>query len=158
MTFNNDGIKTTKYQLFEVPVPAAAAAGQRIYIGDQPQLRSQSGQMVIIQGIETFSAQALTKSPFSVNVTATPADIRNAILVINVGGFEDLQGIPLAVLNRVFADTGATFAPYVDDQFLLNNLYRVDWTKSYVQLNAAPSGAIAYLFGVRYAMDITRIN
>jgi hypothetical protein len=143
-------ILTTKYQLFEVPIAATAAAGQRIYIGDLPQLRSQSGTMVHIQSIETFSAQALTKSPFSVLTTALPADIRNAILVLNVGGYEDLQGIPLARLNSVYADTGATFAPYVNDQFFLNDLYKVDWTKSYVQLNAAPSGAIAYLFGVRY--------
>jgi hypothetical protein len=154
----NSFISTTKYQLFEVPVPATAAAGQRIYIGDQPQLRSQSGQQVTIQGIETFSNQALTRSPFSVNVAPTAADIRNAILVINVAGFEDLQGIPLAVLNRIFAEAGANFVPFADEQFLLNNLIRVDWTKSYVQLNAAPSGAIAYLFGVRYATDLTRIN
>jgi hypothetical protein len=140
--------KSTKYQLFELAVPAAAAAGQRIYIGDQPQLRSQSGQMVIIESIETFSNVALARSPFSVLTTALNVDIANAILVINVGGFEDLQGVPLALLNRV---QGAALPNvFCQDLFTTDNLYRVDWTKSYVQLNGAPSGAIAYLFGVRY--------
>lgn len=140
--------KSTKFQLFEVAIPAAAAAGQRIYIGDQPQLRSQSGQMVMIESIETFSNVALARSPFSTLTTALNADLLNAILVLNVGGFEDLQGIPFALLNRV---QGAV-APNVfcQDLFELNDLYRVDWTKSYIQLNAAPSGAIAYLLGVRY--------
>jgi len=143
-----EDIKSTKYQLFEVPIPAAAAAGQRIYIGDQPQLRSQSGQMVMIESIETFSNIALARSPFSVLTTALNVDIQNAVLVLNVAGYEDIQGVPLAVLNRI---QGAV-APNVfcQDLFTLNDLYRVDWTKSYIQLNGAPSGAIAYLFGVRY--------
>ena len=143
-----EDIKSTKFQLFEVPIPAAAAAGQRIYIGDQPQLRSQSGQMVMIESIETFSNIALARSPFSVLTTALNVDIQNAVLVLNVAGYEDIQGVPLAVLNRI---QGAV-APNVfcQDLFTLNDLYRVDWTKSYIQLNGAPSGAIAYLFGVRY--------
>lgn len=140
--------KSTKYQLFELAVPATAAAGQRIYIGDQPQLRSQSGQMVIIESIETFSNVALARSPFSVLTTALNADLTNAILVINVAGFEDLQGVPLALLNRV--QGAAVPSVFCQDLFTTDNLYRVDWTKSYIQLNAAPSGAIAYLFGVRY--------
>lgn len=143
-----EDLKTTKYQLFEVPIPAAAAAGQRIYIGDQPQLRSQSGQMVMIESIETFNNNAIARSPFSTLTTAINADITNAILVLNIGGFEDIQGVPLAVLNRIQIPLVAN--AFNDDLFTLNDLYRVDWTKSYVQLNGAPSGAIAYLFGVRY--------
>jgi hypothetical protein len=140
--------KSTKYQLFELAVPATAQPGQRIYIGDQPQLRSQSGQMVIIESIETFSVNALARSPFSVLTTALIADLQNAILVLNVGGFEDLQGVPLVLLNRI--QTNLIANVFCQDLFTTDNLYRVDWTKSYIQLNAAPSGAIAYLFGVRY--------
>lgn len=151
-----DEIKTTKYQLFEVPVPATATAGQRIYIGDQPQLRSQSGQAVYIQSIETFTTSAQAKSPFSALTTALPADLINAILVINVGGYEDLQGIPLVLLNRIQnATPGQSFC---QDLFGISDLYKVDWTKSYIQLNAAPSGAIAYLFGVRYKTVLGNIS
>jgi len=146
----NSNVKTTKYQLVELQVPAAATAGQRIYFQDQPQLRSQSGRMTLIESVETFSDGALALSPFSSLPTATPADITNGILVLNIAGYEDLQGVPLAVLNRVIPDAAA-YAPGVYDLFLTNDLYRVDWTKSYVQLQAAPSGNIAYLFGVRYA-------
>lgn len=149
-----NNVKTTKYQSFELVCPAAAAAGTRLYIGDQPQLRSQSGTMVIVESIETFSRAALAISPYSVNPLPLPADIANGVLVLNIAGYEDLQGIPLAVLNRVYSDTGAGFAPFVQDQFLLNDLYKVDWTKSYVQLQAAPTGLISYLFGVRYKTAI----
>lgn len=149
-----DEIKTTKYQLFELPVPATATAGQRIYIGDQPQLRSQSGQAVYIQSIETFTTNALTKSPFSALTTALNADLINAILVLNVGGYEDLQGVPLVLLNRV-QSAGVSFC---QDLFGISDLYKVDWTKSYIQLNAAPSGAIAYLFGVRYKTVLGNIS
>ncbi len=149
----NYNIKTTKYQLVELQVPAAAAAGQRIFFQDQPQLRSQSGTQIFIESVETFAAGALAISPFSALPVAVAADITNGILVLNIAGYEDLQGVPLAALNRVVPDAAA-YVPGVQDLFLLNDLYRVDWTKSYVQLQAAPSGNIAYLFGVRYRTTI----
>lgn len=141
--------KTTKYQLVELQVPATAVAGSRIYFQDQPQLRSQSGTAVYIESIETFADRALTASPFSPNTTATAADLTNGILVLNVKGYEDLQGIPLAVLNRVIPDQN-NYAPAAWSLFELNDLYQVDWTKSYVQMVGAISGAVSYLFGVRY--------
>lgn len=149
----NNNIKTTKYQLVELQVPAAATAGQRIFFQDQPQLRSQSGTQVFIESIETFGRVALALSPFSALPVAVAADIANAILVLNIAGYEDLQGVPLAVLNRVNPNA-AIYQASVQELFLLNDLYRVDWTKSYVQLQAAPSGNIAYLFGVRYRTTI----
>lgn len=141
--------KTTKFQLVELQVPATAVAGSRIYFQDQPQLRSQSGTAVYIESIETYAAGALAASPFSPNTTAVAADITNAILVLNVGGYEDLQGIPLAVLNRIIPDA-AGYAPAVWSLFETNDLYKVDWTKSYVQMVGAISGAVSFLFGVRY--------
>ena len=148
----NQNVKTTKYQLVELQVPAAAGAGSRIYFQDQPQLRSQSGQMVTIESIETIADNGLALSPLSTLAVATAADIQNGVLVLNVGGYEDLQYIPLAVINRVLTDPAA-YVPGVFDLFLLNDIYKLDWTKSYVQLQAAPSGNIAYLFGVRYSTN-----
>lgn len=147
--------KTTKYQLVELQIPAAGAAGQRFYFQDQPQLRSQSGRMIIIESIETFSDQAVPQSPLSNNPGPTVAQLTSAFLVLNIAGYEDLQLIPMAALNRVYADTGAGFVPFVHDLFTLADLYRVDWTKSYVQLAAAAGTAFAFLFGVRYRDNIT---
>lgn len=141
-------VKTTKYQLVELQIPIAAA-GQRIYFQDQPQLRSQSGTMIFIQSIEVFSENAAPFSWLSNNIGAGAAEIQNGLLVLNVGGYEDIQGIPLAVLNRVIGDPAA-YIPSVYDLFLFNDLYKVDWTKSYVQLAAANAAAFSYLFGVRY--------
>lgn len=145
--------KTTKYQLVELQVSAAATAGQRIFFQDQPQLRSQSGTMVFIESIETFADTALSASPLGSRVVAAPADIQAGVLVLNVAGYEDLQFIPLAALNRVIPNA-ASYAPAVWNLFETNDLYKVDWTKSYVQLVAAPSGDISYLFGVRYRTAI----
>lgn len=151
-------LKTTKYQLVDLAVPANAAAGQRVYFQDQPQLRSQEGRTVIIESIETFSNQAVTLSFLSNNPVSTPAGILNAMLVLNVGGFENLQGVPLAALNRVYADTGAGFVPYVNSTFQLADLYRVDWSKSYVQLTAGTGALYSYLFGVRYRDNVQDAN
>jgi len=134
----------------ELQIPAAAVAGNRIYFQDQPILRSQSGTIVRIQTIEAFSAQALTLSPLSGVAVATAAALRNAVLVLNVGGYEDLQGIPLAALNHVYAENGANFVPFVHEIFTLDDLYKIDWTKSYVQLTAGTGALYAYVFGVRY--------
>lgn len=143
--------KCRKYQLVENIIPATAASAGRFFFTDQPQLRSQTDQVVYIDAIETFSAQACTTSPLSNAAVAPVAAIRNAFLVLNVGGYEDLQYIPLAALNRVHADTGAVFAPFVRDLFGLDSLIKVDWSKSYVQLPAAPAAPpFAYLFGVYY--------
>lgn len=146
--------KTTKYQLVELQIPATAAAGQRFYFQDQPQLRSQSGNQIYIESIETFSVGAQTLSPLSGLAVATAAAILNATLVLNVGGYEDIQGVPLAALNRITPDAAA-YVPAVYDLFLLADLYRVDWTKSYCQLTAGTGAAYAYLFGVRYKNVIT---
>lgn len=153
-----NNVKTTKYQLVELQIPATAAAGQRFYFQDQPQLRSQSGTTVYIDSIETFSDQAQTLSPLSNLPVAPAAAILNATLVLNIFGYEDLQGIPLAVLNRVAADTAAAFVPWVYDLFELDSLDKVDWTKSYVQLTAGTGAAYAYLFGVRYRNTRTGAN
>lgn len=142
--------KTTKYQLLELQIPIAGA-GQRIYFQDQPQLRSQSGTTVFIESIETFGITALALSPFSANTVATLADIINGVLVLNVGGYEDIQAVPLALLNRV--NDHATI-PFSWDLFTLNDLYKVDWTKSYVQIQAANAAAFSYIFGVRYRTTV----
>lgn len=144
--------KTKKFQFVELVKPAAiTSAGARIFFQDQPQLRSQQGQTIYIKSIETFSVLSVPVSFTTSNPVATQAAILNAGLVLNVAGYEDLQLIPLSILNRVVSDIGAASIPYVWEKFLFKDLHKVDWTKSYLQFAQAPAGTLfSYVFGVHY--------
>jgi len=113
--------------------------------------------MIFIQSIEVFASNAAPQSWLSNNTGAGAVEIENGLLVLNVGGYEDIQGLPLAVLNRVQSDPAA-YIPSVYDLFLFNDLYKVDWTKSYVQLAVANAAPYSYLFGVRYRDNRENIN
>jgi hypothetical protein len=142
-------LAATRYQAVEVIVNSASAG--RFNFTDQPNLRTDNEQTVVIDAIEIFSNRALTTSPLSNTAIAPTAMFLLGTLVLNVDGYETLQNIPLHSLNRVYADTGATFVPYVTDLFRLNELTRVDWTKSYVQMSGAPAGTpFSFYFGVYY--------
>lgn len=141
--------------MVELIVGAAVTAMNPIYFQNQPQLQSVQGdKQVWIQAIETYSNQAVLSSPLTAgNAVATPRDIKNGVLVINVAGTDQYRYMPLAILNRVLPDntTAANFVPSVYDLFLFADLYKVDWTKSYVQVTTTPSALpFSYLFGVYY--------
>jgi hypothetical protein len=154
--------RTKRFQLVELIVTATIVGNnQNVYFQNQPQLQSVLGDRTIyIKKIETYTNKALALSPLtSGNGVATPADIINGVLTLCVKGEEQLRQIPLADLNRVFADTGAAFAPFVWEGFYVKNLYEVDWTKSYVTLVATPAAApFSYLFGVHYDYEPDAID
>lgn len=140
---------TKRYQLIELQVPAAGiGAGGRLYFQDQPQLRTQINQLVHIKAIDTFTNDSVTLSPSGIAV-APLAALKNAFLVLNVSGTEELQYIPLVSLNRNAVVSGTV--PFVVDQFMLENVFNIDWTKSYLQFGAAQTGPISFLFGVNYS-------
>jgi hypothetical protein len=148
--------KTTKFQLVELIIPATVtAAMQTTYFQQQPQLQSISGDRpVYIQAIETYTDGQLKGSPVtSGNAVAAPGDIENAVLVLNIAGTLDFNQVPLVDLMRLQNDTGAAFVPFSRQLFLLNNIYAVDWTKSYVQTILAPitEPPFSYIFGVHYS-------
>lgn len=138
-----------KTELVELQVQAAQAqAGARIYFQDQAQLRTQDGQTIWLQSIETWCADAIPASFLSTNPVAPIADLQNAAIVFNIGGHEDIHLVPLVSLNR----TVTASAPHVRDLTPMDFLYKVDWSKSYVQLAAiGTQTAFSYLFQVRYA-------
>jgi len=145
-------LRTAKFTLVEVVIAATVTApNSRIYIGNQPQLQTiDSQQTIFIKALETYSNEQLTKSPLTTlaNV-ATPAAIKNATLTIVVKGTEELQFIPLADMVRNIAGNGT--APAVWQPFLLDNLYNIDWSKSFIQVNEAPAATpFSYLIGVHY--------
>lgn len=143
--------KASKTVLVEVIVPATVVSPGRVMFTDQPFLRTDNEKTVVIDAIELISDQALTTSPISTQPVATAAEIINGVLTLNVDGFEDYQSVPLATLNRIQADTGAGFVPYVNDLFALNEPKKIAWQKSYIQLVAAPvAPPFSYLFQVYY--------
>lgn len=140
------------FQLVELVVNAVGINLQ-VYFQQQPQLQSTTGsQNVWIKGIEVFSSAALPFSPITTaNPVATPADITNATLTIVESGTENKKQIPLARLNRSYAQA-PTFVPYPPPLFRFKNLYTVDWTKCYLTMvQASTTGTpFSYLFGVYY--------
>lgn len=142
-------MKAKRFQLIELIKPATqVAAGSRLYFQDQPQLKSFDNQKVTVLALEVFDSAVMPVSPSGNNV-ATSAQNANAVLVINCGGAEDLQFIPMLRLMPVQGTGVAVAAPYL--LFEVANLVNVDWTKSYIQFcGAAPAAQISFMIGVHY--------
>lgn len=148
-------------QLIELIIPATAGANSTIYFQNQPQLQSVVGdKKIFIEAIEVFSSLSISGSPLtSGSPAATPAQLLNGTLVLNVAGTLQFQFLPLNALNRMWVDPSTAGAAdnnvHAKDLFMFESLYQVDWTKSYVQLINAPAGApYSYLFNVYYRWDI----
>lgn len=149
-------IKTPNFQIVELVIPTTiVGANNSIYFQQQPQLQSTDGhQIVYIKAIETYSDQAVTNSPITTNNPVASADnIKNAVLVLNLGGTLRYQMIPLASMNRILQSPGAA-CPGVIDLFMLRNAFNVDWTKSYVTCVQQPiNPPFSFLFGVHYSYE-----
>lgn len=139
-----------RYDLIEVAV-AANAGAITIPILDQPDLRDDTTQDIIITGLETFPSEVLPATA-DANAVATLAQLKNSFLVLYIDGEESVYRVPMIRLLPVFANTLAapgTLANF--DGFVLENV-RIVWNKSYIQL-ATPFGnnaAFSFLIGVRY--------
>lgn len=142
-------IRTKQWQLVELQVNNNLGAGQRLYFQDQAQLRSQQGQNVFIAAMCVFVSSAVPNSFLSSLAVSNIAETQNAALVLNVSGREREQLIPLVEL--VHLEAPGTFEPFNRNLFLFDDIYNVDWTKSYVQVAAATTTApFSFLFGVWY--------
>jgi hypothetical protein len=145
-------MKTPNFELVELICPANS--GNRVFFQDVQQLRAQSGQNVEVVAIDAFSNQAVSLSPTG-NTMIAIADFKKAFLVLNEGGRELKNKIPLALLNRVDADfsVAANFVPGQVLPFEFESLRNVDWTKSYVMFASAPvATSFSVLFGVHYRL------
>lgn len=141
--------------LIELPIGPNAGALQPVYFQNQPQLQSVTGdQTVFILGLEAVSNLILTDSPLTPgNPVAAIGDLQNATLTLNVAGTLKYLMIPLILMHRAFS-YGINSA-WVNDVFRLKNTYKVDWTKSYIQLINAPvtEPPYSYLLNVYYQYD-----
>lgn len=144
-------MKATRYQLVElIKAATIVSAGTKLFFQDQPQLRSLGSRIVQILAIEAYPVEVMPKTP-SGNDTSDEAAFKNAVLALNVDGYENLQYIPLPRLSVMQVNTDTV--PFTNHLFEFSNLFNVDWTKSYIQFNAAPAGTqFSYLFGVHYKL------
>lgn len=139
--------------LAEIQIPAAAQAGKTFTFKSQQQLQTVMGdQRVIVEAMETYSSAALTRSPItSTNPVAAAADILNAVLTLQFGTFQGVAQFPLASLCRIIPNPNS-YTPAVYELTLFREMYKIDWTKSYITLvNTAPTvTAFSYVFNVFY--------
>ena len=149
-----DQFKGKNFQLAEIVAPVTTTGNLQFNFGNQPQLQSfkeGQGPRVYIKAIEIFSDKAIALSPITAGAPVAPADaIRNAVLTITEQSSQLKMQIPLVILNRITADTGADFVPGVQDLFQFKDLWQVDWSKSYITILAAQGTSYSYLFGVHY--------
>jgi hypothetical protein len=139
---------TDRYEMIETQIPALAS-GTRFNFNDQPQLRTDQTQDVVIQGLETFT---VTDVPLSPNAIALPtkAQLIATYLVLYVNGEESIYRIPLVKLHTI-NNLADPFNNAESDTPRFENLL-VDWTKSYLFTPAAYGNAttFSFLLGVVY--------
>lgn len=141
---NQRKMKVSRYEFVSVNVPASSNA-QRYYFPDLPNLRA-----VSLNLIEAYNLQTISVDPNGLTICPN-TDFRRAFLVLYANESESLFRIPLVSLNRFVPDT-TTYVPGVQNLYEFNN-QRVVWSKSYVQLGAAPSVATTFnfCFGIFYS-------
>lgn len=142
-------INSKRFQYIEIQTKANYGAGGKLMIGDQPQLRTQDDQRVIVTGIETYDINVVPLSPQGLPLPST-AELSNAFLVLNIQSYETLQYIPMAALQRVQSAATATQRFWIEKLFEFDRLWGVDWTKSYIQFAAAQASGVSFALGVHY--------
>lgn len=138
--------------MIEIPVPAAGVGiNGKIPIQDQPQLRTQSDQIVVLQSIQSFDVVAVPLTPTGATVPSV-AQLSAAFLVLNIYGYENLQYIPLNLLNNIQSSDTSVQRFFTNRLFELNQQFRVDWTKSFILTTAAigAGSGVSFLLGVNY--------
>ena len=142
--------KITRVQMIEIPVPAQGlGVGARLYIPDQPQLRTQTNQIVVIQRLQSYDVITSPKTPSGAAVVDVAA-LGSSYLVLNVFGTETIQFIPFVdLINTATTDTDVQRS-YNNNGAVLNNITKVDWSKSYIQVGAAVAAGASYLLRVDY--------
>lgn len=139
--------------LAEIKIPANAQSGKNFQFNTQQQLQTIIGdQRVIIEAMETYSDDSMTKSPLTnTNPVASAADIMNATLTLQFGTFQGISQFPLSSMVRIIPNQ-SSYTPGVFNLLMFREMYKIDWTKSYVTLtDTAPTAtAFSYVFNVFY--------
>lgn len=121
----------------------------RFNLQDQPQLRNQPNQIIIIRNVEIFPVTSYAASQYVSGVAGMPiAEIPKLAFVFYINGEESVKYIPLSKLIHV---QDATPAPFQQELQGFDNLSNLDWDKSYLQYNtASANGPYIVPAGVTY--------
>lgn len=146
-------------ELVEIGITSGSSV---IAIPDQPQLRNQGEEIVIIKAIRLISPKVLANGITIAGANMSLTDLQNAVLILYSEGWEKGHYIPLLTLNDV-ADsdsTAATTIPYVQNPVQLSDWKNVDWNKSKIQFangqTASATGVI--MLQVQYQKFLRNAN
>lgn len=138
-------------QLVEIPVGNGA---NTIAIPDQPQLRNQGDEVVVIKAVRLITPKVLSNSPTLGTANMPLADLVKSSLILYSNGWERGFLIPLLTLNDMAdADgTAATTIPYAQAPVQFADWENIDWAKSKIQLasGTTTSQASAVILQVQY--------
>lgn len=136
-----------RWETVELTVPPNQPQG-RVSFDDQPQLRNQANQIIIITDVEVFLDTVVANSQETPTIPGMAAvDLPLAVLTLNVGNEETIFQIPLGRINKM----NDFINPFIwkPEGFLY--LVDVNWDKCYVQFSAAPTATTFIIpFGVSY--------
>jgi hypothetical protein len=143
-----------RFELVDVIINANSGV-TRIPIGDQANLRTDAGQDIVIVGLEFFNVNAIPLSYISQNPLPTPAQLANAALTLYVGQEESIHLIPAVKLNITRSSLAADTSFFQEHETEFQNLYPVQWDKSYLQLGqpfnvGGANDLFSFLIGVTY--------
>ena len=151
--------KTKKFQLIELIINATVTGNlQQTFFQSQPQLQSITGdKQVYVKAIEVYTKEDILFSPLtSGNPVASAIDLANATITFQIDGKQDLKYLPLTRIHLLNSNSAAT--PNSEGWlFLLKNIFKVDWTQTFIQTIVAPGGSgtttppFSYLIGVHYS-------
>jgi hypothetical protein len=120
-----------RHELIEVVIVGGLSNGNKVTIGDIPNLRNDDTQDIIITGIQVLTIEALPVSPQG-NPVWTTVDMQNAFLTLYIANEESVLELPCVRLNNMFGPAAGTmFQQFEPVPF--ENLV-VSWYKSYLSL------------------------
>ena len=141
-------LRTKRFELVELTVPANTPAGSRVQFNTIPQLRNQANQRIIVTDMSVYVDTSYGNSQVTNSIVGMPAaEIPKIAMTYYVNGEESIKLMPLAELIHI----NDASAPYLQNWYPFADLENLDWDKSYAQFNAASSGTQYVIpFGIRY--------
>lgn len=120
------------WQLIEIPVTANGV--QKVPLPDVQQLRSTTGQTIIIKGMRLVTPKVLTNGMTVQGNNAPLAELQKISLVVFAEEWQKGQMMPILFLNnQADADaTTATTIPYRNQVTKLDNWRNVDFPQSFL--------------------------
>lgn len=161
-------------QSCEIAIPGVASTGQQGQKWTFPNIQNLLPNMAFIMGLEVFFKDACPYGPVTGTAVASATIMESAAVWLYgsipnsyspkfdwetrkmgagvlVQGNYLLQGVPLAKLNNIQTLASAATSPFLHEPMQFP-FWLVDWTKSFIQLGAAPGNTtdVVVPFNISY--------